>query len=490
MAYLTLTDVIDGKIIPFDDSQEGSLTIFYATDSGEDIQAKLTKTGTATIVYVDGNEWNTLNGSDQLTKIPLGGFYNIEIRLSVETGTGDSGSNDFGVGPGIGLAGQSNNARMSTIGTSVSAGSMTRMYSNSAGTYIEPTGSGARTMLNDIADALSTLGYDSGPVPVLLIQAAVGGTPLLEAHETASEGWWLDNVTAAGDPGALYNDAVKAFNDSGGINYLGWNQGEKDAWNVSNVTYADMYNGLNTVFSRFRSDVTCPASTLKVIVSGLGEWDGAQDDDWMDVLKAEIDICDGINTLYGAQTRDLPTEVDGMHRTEAGHITQGERYAQTVNYDFIGTGNFTYYKGIVASFFNIINPTTTDILLELDGGDDFTPPTGIDIFEVYNGSSWIAATGARQDGSTVRLTHASATVEDVRCLYGCHPSLTNILKDNTSMQLPIITAGSIGIAYLLTVSDGFTMGDSVTGTVEEPQVTSTGGRVLWGHSILKHQYLG
>ena len=135
-----------------------------------------------------------------------------------------------------------------------------------------------------------------------------------------------------------------------------------------------------------------------------------------------------------------------LHLTEASQEIEAVRAAQSIAFHEVGTGSYTYWRGPRAVGYEIIDSTHTDIHLTHDGGTDFTPTTAITGFEVYNGSSWLTPSAAvRQDASTVRLTHASATVSDVRLFYGGLLDVTGVIKDNTALTLPIEPFGTLGV---------------------------------------------
>lgn len=438
---VTLTDVTDGRIIQRNASNEGSLTI-SGTYSGTPtaIQARIVEDGTSTEVVT----WTTIDASPSagtfsgtLSNIPDGGWYNVQVRFSNDTGVTDAGTNKVGVGILIGYIGQSLALQMSTIGATVTPNALTRKYN---GSWVTNTGDGAITMANEL---VSTYG-----VPVGILNYAADGSCLLGGlHGTD---WWLNFST-------MYTSFTGAVTAVGGyLEYIIWSQGHCDAY-YGGTAYTSSYKtGLGTLLTQLRSDVSCYQGTLPMLIDLLGRWTGGgYDAEFQAFRTAQEEFANETSGVYISGTyQDLPM-ADTAHLTNVGYIALGQREAQTIKY-LLGTE--TYYEGVKIANFRVVNNNTIKVSLTHSGGNNFTPTTAITAFEVLdNGAAETISSAVQQNANSIQLT-VSGTLDGtvtVRYLYGNTTDVGNLVFDNSTLTLPM--RGNPNITEDTTVYQSLTM---------------------------------
>ena len=301
---------------------------------------------------------------------------------------------------------------------------LTRLVQDTDGAVVTMAGAGGISLAN----SLRTI-FDC---PVMLVDSSLGTTALVE--ENAGErGWWL---TTDGDlPHSNYSLFLDTVNAIGGaLNAVFWYQGEQDSWNATYLTY-----GVDEVsfFQQIRSDVAnANSGSLSIISSLIARWLDPQDENnWPRINSGKLEHARTDTDVYVITGVDQGM-MDNYHIDVSGHMAMGLRFASVAGHIL---GAVTEYEFPSVVNFLIVGSTTTDITLDIPTGTDFTPTTGIDgVFEVLIGGAWVETSGVRQSSSIVRLTHQTGVVDGSRCLWGKEPDITNIIKDNSALQLPVL----------------------------------------------------
>ncbi|KKP80005.1 MAG: hypothetical protein UR78_C0005G0045, partial [Candidatus Moranbacteria bacterium GW2011_GWF2_35_39] len=454
----TTASMDDRRVIAYDENEQGAilLTGLYSETTPTHIEVQVFNRTTDAVVQVGGNDWNTITDeviaagawSGSLSGIPkTNAWLGFTVRKSNETGTTYTSTNKIGVGYIVAYTGQSYMGYWIGYGPFTPTEELTSndlcskfRHLTTGQSWVPPaytgwelnTGTGSIPFANKLQSELDC--------PIGVLDYGMGGSALLQANATGL-GYWLGTDTSTN----WYYDLVDGIAVSDPIdrikaNALIWYQGYTDC-NVD-VSYQDYYDGMTDLFALFRTTLDFANLPIFVVGQPRNTTTAVNSQSYTDVRVAQIDIADDNNetiTIVAGQAVDQPLYADGVHLAEAGEISEAARYAQSVLWYEIGTGDYAWHRGPRAVGWKPIDATHTDIYIQHDGGTDFTPISGIDSFGVYNSdtTSWITATGERQNATTVRLTHASATITDIRILWGEHPVITNILRDNSTLTLPI-----------------------------------------------------
>lgn len=424
---ITLTEPTDNSIVQRTvSSGDASVTISGTyTGTPTAVQARIVQDGTSTEVHT----WSTIDASPSgnafsgSMTVDEGGWYNIQVRFSNDTGITDNGANAFGVGMLVGVIGQSNAENWFTDGTDETPNTKVVKYDGSWA-LMTSTGNGA----NAFGDVLQT----SESVPIGLLDYGVGGSGLASGVGTSD---WTS--ATAGQPYPLFDAAVTAV--GGKLEYLLWVQGEQDSY--ESETEADYESALSTFISKCRTDITNGSNetNLPFIISLLGRTtNGTTDANQQAVRNAQIDTADTVADCYRVTTVDLALG-DAVHFSNAAYRTHGDRCAQAI-LDIIG--NQTYHRGPQITSATKVSSTVIDVTISHTGSTDFTPTTGITGFEVTD-DDWSTnktiSSAVRQDATTIRLTLSSAIsgAAKVRYMYGANPTITGAVVGNAALSLPL-----------------------------------------------------
>lgn len=318
--------------------------------------------------------------------------------------------------------GQSNSLNHTLVSSSPptpSAG--TQLWDPNTSAWITPTGNGMITFLN-------------------AMQAATGRT--CRAVYGGQSGV---NIAALqkGDASGNYTNLLARVAASG-INpaFFIWHQGEGDA-NTATPSLGTYRTALNSIHTNVAADTGKTVSSLPLILSSLGRATDASfnqpNSSWAIIQDALVNINTAYaNMHYSHSNVPNPLSPDGIHWTGAGYATSGAQYARTVQ-QLMGLQSTRPRWFATAAARDTV--TTTDVTVVHSMGTDFTPTSGITGFEVSNdnGASWVSATGARVNATTIRLTHADlGTVERlIRYQYGKTPDITAPVVDNGSLNAPL-----------------------------------------------------
>lgn len=298
----------------------------------------------------------------------------------------------------------------------------TLMWDNTNGGWITPTGNGFRTFLNSM-------------------QAATGRVCRL-VHGGAS-GVGTGGLSKGTAP---YNQLVARILASGATpSFMLWHQGEGDAVSSSPLPTIPSYRSLvNAIHTDLAADIGRTNANMPLVCSSLGtvspDWFPVPpvDEGWSIVQAALAGINSSFPHMHYSHSNMDAALFDGGHWDGPSYGRSGARYARTVQALMgLETTRPPWYITAAARF----STTETDLTVVHSMGTDFTPSSGITGFQVSNdnGGTWVPATGARLNATTIRLTHGNlGTVERlVRYQYGEGPDVTAPVKDNGSLQSPL-----------------------------------------------------
>ena len=409
------------------------------------IQARIVQHGTSTEVVT----WTTIVASPSggtfsgALSVPQGGWYNVQVRFSNDTGIVSNGSNKFGVGIVVLCAGQSNMSYWGTTGTNSSPALAAKQtgsaYPSTTGSWspLGTTEQGHAAFANALISAYS--------IPVGILNYAAAGAAVTSWDDAAD---------------GLVQNAVKAVSDAGGaVEYILWAQGEAEA--LSGMAKATYKTHLASVISTLRAGIsngsTRPRLPFLAGTLGRENYSGVTDATMAAIREAiqEV-IADGTETYIGASALDVYS--DNVHYTGAGYAVFAGRFAQTVKYI---CGTESYHRGPYITSAAIVDVTHTDVNISHRGGTDFTPTSGINGFEIDDGGTVVVPSAAvRQSANVVRLTHSalSSGAPTVRYGYGCDGGVafantyTGALLDNTAMALPLEQYSGIPITASVSIT--------------------------------------
>jgi hypothetical protein len=422
------------------------------------IEARLVQDGTSTpLTNFDWTEKVTTPSagsySFSFTSVPQGGWYNVQVRYSNDTGT-TATSGAVGVGVLYALTGQSNAYywfRSRTTTTDPNA--LVRVYGN-VSTWAVPTKStmaGAIAFGNAIATALT--------LPVGVLDYGDDNADLY--------GTWLPT---SGTLNRAFTDGVGALDDK--LEAVIWIQGEADARDARSGS--GYYTNLGTLFADWRAEFS--QASLPIILNTLGNYTGvdATDAEWQAIIDAQIQKCGDAN-IYRVDRRDLAL-VDTVHHTAAAVATLGTRNARAALYVL---GSVASYRGPSISSVVQYSAAVFDVYLTHDMGSDITPSTGITGFRVLdNGTPATISSAVRQSATSIRITLSAppSQLPVVQYLYGLAPTVTGVVLDNGTLTLPLQGTNAAGVeAIVSTLKVTASIYDPATDTA---RISQTGLGVL------------
>jgi hypothetical protein len=360
--------------------------------------------------------------------VPQGGWYNVQTRDSA-TPTFVSTFGKVGVGALVAVLGQSNAHQWFRNGdSSLAPHALLRVHGNIASWAVPATASmnAAIACGNAIA---ATLG-----LPVALLDYAWDGSGMIMSN---SGGQW---VPLSSNAYVAFKTGVSAF--AAKLEGAIWVQGETEAKLYdSSLVQADYYTGLTTLFNGIRTDFG--AGIPIAIALHARRLDGTTPDAGIEGVRlAQATKAAEANT-YRVERTDIEMYSDGIHHTAAGFSVLGARCAQAINY---ALGVAMYYRGPHVSGANRAGANTINVRLAHGGGNDITPSSGITGWRVMDGATPVAvSTAVRLSATQVQLTLAGTPGAGltVEYLYGATPTITGIVKDNSSLTLPLEFTGPV-----------------------------------------------
>lgn len=447
---ITLTDIADftGYQRTSSDNYAVPVSGTY-TGTPTAIQARVVLDGTST----EEVTWTTIDASPSggtfsgNITTPTGGWYNVQVRFSNDTGVTDEGTNKWAIGAYILQVGQSQQEMLySTSSTPPSLTAVSSYYDVRSGDNIwkdytagnSSNGNGIITLANNL--------YTNLGVPIFFIKASQGGSALRkEAEFNATTSYWFDEDTDTEGP--LFTKAITQMDALGGkAEYISWVQGEQDA-NFGGITPAETIDSLTKLIAFFRTDVTTPdSSTIPFLIGIIGRSTdaGSGDADWSNMREALTTVADSnTNNYVSGQLIDL-TLADTVHYTPAAYTIFANRIAQTIR--FIES-DVTYYRGQQIDDYTQVSSSIIDINLNTTTGiTNFTPTSAITGFSILDDATpETISTAIQVDANTIRLTIAGTITgtPTVRYLYGANPTVTNPVLGNDALTLPLESNANI-----------------------------------------------
>ena len=343
--------------------------------------------------------------------IPRGGWYLAAVRKAGDPGVVATQTQRWGVGYVVGGMGQSQLGLFGVRGTGT-PDARAVIHDGTSWALMTPTGEPRNVFCSTLIAAADC--------PVAYITSDAAGS--------AMSNWWNAGKTTS------YNNWEAKITASGGkLSAFIWWQGEADALlGRSKAAYkADM----DAMFAQLRADY---GATLPVAIANLGRTtDSVTDAAWEAIRDAHVDASnDPYNSGFVVYDAALS---DSVHLTTASYVALAPRIAHCVGKAY---GDFAFSRGPLPANATRIDATTVDIAIAHDGGTDFTPTTGITGFEAFDGGAPATISSvARHTAAKVRITLASAPTGalTIRYGYGKSPVISNVLRDNSALALPLVT---------------------------------------------------
>jgi hypothetical protein len=395
------------------------------TGSTENIQAQIESlTGTVIVAWttIASNIATGASYSGTMT-VPRGGWYRTRVRKSTTTSTTSVSTNLWGVGLVIGVFGQSLADYWNTYaGPETQDSNRQVMWANGAyasyPTAPYPSYGIGKVQTNNAINTLMDC-------PVCWVISAQASQPL--------SNWWTGTKTS------VYTAWETSLIAQGGkLSGFIWWQGNQD---VTNGTTPTSYMAsLRAMLAQIRADRSGPDG-IKVIIMGLGRsgftatagsvgdigYEGIRDAH----ATVAADTGNSLIHVYGLEG-DLHLSVEGNRQVGRliGHAFSS-RYGVA---SAIG-------RGPIISGATKVSNTIVDVTISHGKGTDFTPVTGITGIDLLDGSGTkvTLASAVRLNATTVRLTAAAVFTGNptVRSGYGADPDVSAVLKDNTTLAVPL-----------------------------------------------------
>lgn len=321
--------------------------------------------------------------------------------------------------------GQSNMGGMFSAAASPPAASAnTSFYDPTTGWGSVPGANGIREFMNAMVAATG--------VPCRAINGSVGGVPI-EALLDESPGGLLD----------LFYDQMAAAGVTDADMCL-FHQGEGNTNTVGPTSEATYKTAISDLHSKLATHLGLTKSQLPFVQASLTTYGGSPgantDDTWSTIRTAQFRAAQEQPNVWFSHSNMDAVRTDVYHFDGASQGRAGKRYAQTAKF-ILGLGGGPAHFEITGA--TVVSDTVTRCTItHTNGATDFTPTTGITGAEASgdNGGSWVAATGARVNGTTIDFTHSSLVTTSQRKFryqFGMAPDVSAPLKDNSTLALPL-----------------------------------------------------
>lgn len=380
---------------------------------------------------LEGNAWRIT------LRVPTGGLYAVETRLSRGIEWRDAGDKIWHVAVGDiwVIAGQSNAVGYGhgtvvdppMCGVSLFGGNESwRMATHP---IFDPTGTkypanrdsgwvGVSPWLAFGKEVLQATG-----VPIGFIPAALGGSPLCA--------WDPGNPDGA----YLYDNMVKMIEAaSGAVAGMLWYQGCSDTGDDTTAsTYLARFTRFIDAFrARYGAELPVITAQLNRHLDAVPE----SDQRWAVVREAQRQAAHTIDKLAVVPTLDLPLS-DGIHNSAVGNVTLGQRFARMAL--GMAYGKDIYWQPVDVCNARFANTERTSVRVHFNHVVDhlvFLAVASAD-FQVADEAGTVPVTAARvEDDCDVVLELGRAATGATRChhLYGGNPPST--LRDH--LQRPTL----------------------------------------------------
>ncbi len=426
---IRLTDFSEGRI--FQRQGDSADIVISGTYSGvlDTIEARVVRSDTLAEIVT----WTVIDSSPengifvgQLTKVPQGGWYNLQVRSSRDHTVFDNGQHRWGIGILIGCLGQSNMKEWFHTGKNLKAHSLLRKYNNRDWSPLGVKGNAAIAFGNRIIERLG--------IPVGLLDFAVNGSGLRKEADWGA-GYWGDTA-----PDSIYSRFVSAVSAAGGaLEFIIWIQGEADAarGTVTQKEYVEVLT--HFIENQVREDINNGSNRehLPFLLVGMIKRPGGKDKPHQDIRNAQKQVADNVIDCYlAATTLDLKNH-GRQHLKPKAYIALGNRVAQTALYVL---DQEKYHRGPKVIYARRLDERTIEIIIQHRGGNDFLPVTGISGWEIIvNDNPMPIQNVYRHDSQTIRIVTQYAFTEQasIRYLYGAMPDVKHPVVDNSPLSLPL-----------------------------------------------------
>ena len=424
-----VTDFENGRI--FQRKGRSADIVVSGTYAGKPqaIEARVVKANTLEEIV----NWTVIDASPQngifvgtLGDVPQGGWYNIQVRSSVNNTVSDSGTHKWGVGILAACLGQSNMKEWFYTGTDLAAHPLLRKFSNRGWSTPGMQGNAAIAFGNRIIERLG--------IPVGLLDYSRNGSGLRKEADWGT-GYWEDRAT-----GSIYNRFLAGVSKAGGaLEFVIWIQGEADAarGSVTEEEYRVSLGSFITHQVRANVDNGSDEEHLPFLVVLMVKRPGGKNKPHQEIRNAQKRAAENIANCYlAATTLDLKNK-GRQHLAANAYTTLGLRVAQTVLYIL---EEEAYHRGPMIADVKRLDDRTLELKLQHRGGTDFTPASGISGWEVLkNNKSVPIANVYRHDPKTIRikLKRPLSGRATIRYLYGAMPNASKAIIDNSAMALPL-----------------------------------------------------
>ena len=373
-----------------------------------------------------------------LKDVPQGGWYRIDLRASSAEGNivaEAAGETRWGVGINILCIGQSNmvgqGAAPYTEANDLAANCRWGQWKHLKDPYDGAGASIVPAMVNALIDELQ--------LPVGVVPAAYSGSGLHtpNTNHGKTQYWMFLDENNHFNTGTLYGRAITRARDAGGVELVVWNQGETDG--ALSVSKEDYKQDMQVLLSRLREDLGVSDLPLFLCQIGTHAENISNNEAYTGIRSAQLELDDGENIFLAATEMEFERK-DTAHYKTPGLNEIGRRVANAMLYHY---GKSTYYRGpsIVSVAYADASRKIIDVTITHRGGTDIGASeqdyTGF--LALDNADTAEIVSAVRLNETTIRLTLAQSIAGSgsLRYLYGLNPDVSNIVKDNTAMQLPL-----------------------------------------------------
>lgn len=377
-------------------------------------------------IVTDGADLTSLTFGDgtfsgKLAGVPQGDGYYRDVRPKNATTVVSTDITSFMIGIGLACYGQSNMPVMFTASSSPPAANASTAYFDGANWAAVPAADGVRELLNVVKSVVG--------VPCF----AITGAPIGVSIQALSKG----------DATGHYSAFIAKVLAMQGAEFFLWRHGESAAAGsgTDKATYLALLDQLHADLAndigRTKAQIPGIASSLSWANESPAVYDNVK---WDGVQRTLLDVETMPAFTFSHSNMDATLNADKLHQNGVDCLRSADRYARSIT-TLLGVTS-GYPKWSIASAATV-DSTTTRLTLAHGLGTDFMPTSGITGFEVSgdNGGTWNACTGTRTDATMITLAHASVATTNarqLRCQYGKACDVSALVKDNSSLAVPLL----------------------------------------------------
>lgn len=346
-----------------------------------------------------------------------------------------TGQTRWGVGINILCIGQSNmvgqGAAPYTVANDLASNYRSGQWKHLKDPYDGAGASIVPAMVNKLIEELK--------LPVGVVPAAYSGSGLHapNTNHGKTQYWMFLDESNHFNTGTLYGRAISRARNAGGVELVVWNQGETDG--ALSVSKEDYKQDMQELLSRLRADLGVANLPMFLCQIGTHAENISNNEAYTGIRSAQLELDDGENFFLAATEMEFERK-DTAHYKTPGLNEIGRRVANAMLYHY---GKSTYYRGpfIVSVDYADETRKVIDVKISHRGGTDIESSeqnyTGFLVMDNANTAEIVSA--VRLDETTIRLTLAQpiSGSGSLRYLYGLNPDVSNIVKDNSTMRLPL-----------------------------------------------------